>query len=147
MKHVCPRAEGAHYLVEGLEPSQDGSFYRAQGTITRLVRPGETDPLAGGQFGSRHSATPTMRVVRTPATLADLQETDTVGSGILVQCVQDKSKLRARVVSDGFDPNWNMRFPRSIRQENTLYVVDRVNPGPGNTYIASGDIRRFVQAA
>jgi Ca-activated chloride channel family protein len=61
--------------------------------------------------------------------------------------VQDKSKLRARVVSDGFDPNWNMRFPRGIRQENTLYVVDRVNPGPGNTYIASGDIKRFVQAA
>jgi Ca-activated chloride channel family protein len=40
-----------------------------------------------------------------------------------------------------------MRFPRGIRQENTLYVVDRVNPGPGNTYIASGDIKRFVQAA
>jgi len=141
------RAEGAHYLVESLVPSQDGSFYRAQGPITRLVRPGETDPLASGHLGSSRSATTTMRVVRTPATLADLQETDTVGSGILVQCVQDKSKLRARVVSDGFDPNWNMRFPRGIRQENTLYVVDRVNPGPGNTYIASGDIKRFVQAA
>jgi Ca-activated chloride channel family protein len=143
------RAEGAHYLVAELEPSLDGSFYRAKGAITRLVRPGETDPLAGGQpgSGSRRSAIPTMRVVRTPTTLADLQETDTVGTGVLVQCVQDKSKLRARVVSDGFDPNWNMRFPRGIRQENVLFVVDRVNPGPGNTYIASGDIKRFVQAA
>lgn len=141
------RAEGAHYLVAELAPSQNGSFYRAKGGITRLVRPGETDPLAGGQPGARRSATPIMRAVRTPATLADLPETDTVGTGILVQCVQDKSKLRARVVSDGFDPDWNMRFPRSIRQENVLYVVDHVNPGPGNTYIASGDIKRFVQAA
>jgi Ca-activated chloride channel family protein len=89
-----------------------------------------------------------MRVVRTPATLADLQETDTVGTGVLVQCVQDKSKLRARVVSDGFDPNWNMRFPRGIRQENVLFVVDHVNPAAdGKSYIASGDIKRFVQAA
>ena len=88
-----------------------------------------------------------MRGVCTPTTLADLEETDTVGNGVLVQCVQDKSKLRARLVSDGFDPNWNIRFPGGIRQENVLFVVDRVNPGPGNTYIASGDIKRFVQAA
>ena len=143
------RAEGAHYLVAGLEPSLDGSFYRAQGAIARLVRPGEADPLAGGYPGSARarSASP-MRVVRTPTTLADLQETDTVGTGVLVQCVQDKSKLRARVVSDGFDPNWNMRFPRGIRQENVLFVVDHVNPAPdGKSYIASGDIKRFVQAA
>jgi Ca-activated chloride channel family protein len=143
------RAEGAHYLVEGLEPSLDGSFYRAQGAITRLVRPGETDPLAGGHPNGAHArSTSPMRVVRTPATLADLQETDTVGNGVLVQCVQDKSKLRARVVSDGFDPNWNMRFPRGIRQENVLFVVDHVNPAAdGKSYIASGDIKRFVQAA
>jgi Ca-activated chloride channel family protein len=87
-------------------------------------------------------------VARTPKTLADLQETDTVGGGILVQVVKDKSKLRARVVSDGFEPDWNMRFPRDIRQENTLYVVDHVNTAPdGKSYIASGDIKRFVQLA
>jgi hypothetical protein len=69
-----------------------------------------------------------------------------VGAGILVQVVKDKSKLRARVVSDGFEPDWNMRFPRDIRQENTLYVVDHVNTAPdGKSYIASGDIKRFVQ--
>ncbi|OGX84081.1 vWA domain-containing protein [Hymenobacter coccineus] len=142
------RAEGAHYLAESLETSLDGNFYRAKGPITRLVRPGETDPLAAGQPGAgsrRSAATGAPRPARTPTTLADLQETDTVGTGVLIQCVKDKSKLRARVVSDGFDPNWNMRFPRDIRQENVLYVVDQVNPGPGNTYIASGDIKRFVQ--
>ena len=143
------RAEGAHYIVDELERSLDGTFYRAKGTITRLVRPGETDPLAGGHHGSsrsRSTSSASSRPARTPATLADLEETDTIGSGILIQCVKDGSKLRARVVSDGFDPNWNMRFPRGIRQESILFVVDQVNTAPdGKSYIASGDIKRFVQ--
>ncbi|ADV67257.1 vWA domain-containing protein [Deinococcus maricopensis] len=137
------RAEGAHYVVESLERSLDGSFYRARGQITRLVRPGESDPLASFTRGSVSSAP---RAVKAPTTLADLEETDTVGSGVLIQCVKDKGKLRARVVSDGYDPNWNMRFPRGIRQEGTLFVVDTVNTGPdGKSYIASGNIRRFQQ--
>lgn len=144
------RAEGAHYVVEELERSQDNTFYRAKGVITRLVRPGETDPLAGlAQYGasaSRPRSAASSRPARTPTTLADLEETATIGSGILIQCVKDKGKLRARVVSDGYDPNWNMRFPRGIREENILFVVDQVNTAPdGKSYIASGDIKRFVQ--
>jgi Ca-activated chloride channel family protein len=65
---------------------------------------------------------------------------------VLVQCVKDGKKLRARVVSDGYDPNFNMRFPRSIREEGILYVVDEVILGPGgNSYIACGDIKRLIQ--
>ncbi|WP_310394454.1 VWA domain-containing protein [Hymenobacter sp.] len=143
------RAEGAHYVVEELERSLDNTFYRAKGVITRLVRPGETDPLAGGHHGSSsrsRSSAASVRPARTPTTLADLEETDTIGSGVLIQCVKDGSKLRARVVSDGFDPNWNMRFPRGIREESILFVVDQVNTAPdGKSYIASGDIKRFVQ--
>lgn len=143
------RAEGAHYMVEELERSADGTFYRAKGNITRLVRPGETDPLAGGHSGSgrsRGSSSASSRPAKPATTLADLEETDTIGSGILIQCVKDGSKLRARVVSDGFDPNWNMRFPRGIRDESTLFVVEHVNTAPdGKSYIASGDIKKFVQ--
>ena len=63
-----------------------------------------------------------------------------------MQCVKEGSKLRARVVQDGYEPDWNMRFPRSIREEGTLYVVDEVNTAPdGKSYIASGEIRRLVQ--
>jgi Ca-activated chloride channel family protein len=145
------RAEGAHYVVDELELSADGTFYRAKGNIARLVRPGEVDPLAGGHHGgggSRRSSGGggSAAVARTPKTLADLEETDTIGQGVLVQCVKAGSKLRARVVSDGFDPDWNMRFPRDIRQEGVLFVVDHVNTAPdGKSYIASGDIKRFVQ--
>ncbi len=81
-----------------------------------------------------------------PASATDLSATDTVGDGILVQCVKDGSKLRARVVSDAYEPDWNMRFPRSIREEGMLYVVDEIKTGPdGKSYIACGEIKRFVQ--
>ena len=37
------RAEGARYVVEGLELSSDGTFYRVQVKINRLTKPGEVD--------------------------------------------------------------------------------------------------------
>lgn len=138
------RAEGARYVVEDLELSSDGSFYRAQGNITRLSKPGEVDRFAVPHYSRPKS---TGKASKGPASAADLLTTDTVGDGILVQCVKDGSKLRARVVSDHYEPDWNMRFPRSIREEGMLYVVDEVKTGPdGKSYIACGEIKRFVQA-
>lgn len=137
------RAEGARYVVAGLELSSDGSFYRAQGNITRLAKPGEVDLfVAPRQFRPKSTG----KASKGPASAADLLTTDAVGDGILVQCVKDGSKLRARVVSDSYEPDWNMRFPRSIREEGMLYVVDEVKTGPdGKSYIACGEIKRFVQ--
>jgi Ca-activated chloride channel homolog len=137
------RAEGARYVVTGLEPSNDGSFYRVQGPITRLTRPGETDRFAVTQ----PTRVSTGKAAKGPASAADLPTTDSIGDGILVQCVKDGSKLRARVVSDAYEPDWNMRFPRTIREAGMLYVVDEVKTGPdGKSYIACGEIKRFVQA-
>ncbi|BAS58539.1 von Willebrand factor type A [Leptolyngbya boryana NIES-2135] len=139
------RAEGARYVVEGIELSADQSFYRVQGQIQRFVKPGEVDVFASfGRSRSRTASTAS----KAPATAAALPTTDTVGDGILVQCVKDGSKLRARVVADGYEPDWNMRFPRSIREEGMLYVVEAVKTAPdGKSYIACGEIKRFVQAA
>jgi Ca-activated chloride channel family protein len=139
------RAEGARYVVEGLELSSDTSFYRVRGAIHRLVKPGETDSFRVFQRSQRVS---TGKVAKGPASAADLPTTDTVGDGVLVQCVKEGSKLRARVVSDGYEPDWNMRFPRTVREEGMLYVVDEVKVGPdGKSYIACGEIKRFVQPA
>ena len=136
------RAEGARYVVEGLELSSDSTFYRVRGSITRLTKPGEADILASGQ--SRPMTTG--KASKGPASATDLSTTDIVGDGILVQCVKDGSKLRARVVSDAYAPDWNMRFPRSIREEGMLYVVDEIKTAPdGKSYIACGEIKRFVQ--
>ena len=139
------RAEGAVYVVDGLELSGDRTFYRVVGNITRFAKPGEHDIFVATRY-ARASAS-SGKASKGTATAADLPTTDTVGDGILVQCVKDGSKLRARVVADSYEPDWNMRFPRSIREEGMLYVVDEVKTAPdGKSYIACGEIKRFVQA-
>lgn len=141
------RADGVRYVVGGLETSADGSFYRVTGDIQRIVPEGETDPLQRLSIGGGYSA-PRSRagVTKAAKNAADLETTDSSAGGILVQCVKEGSKLRARVVQDGYEPDWNMRFPRSVREEGMLYVVDAVNTAPdGKSYIASGEIRRLVQ--
>ena len=136
------RAEGARYVVEGLEVSSDGSFYRVKGSISRLTKPGETDIFSSQQSSFKSTG----KASTGPASAADLPTTDIVGDGVLVQCVKEGSKLRARVVSDAYQPDWNMRFPRSVREEGMLYVVDEIKTGPdGKSYIACGQIKRFVQ--
>ncbi len=139
------RAEGARYVVEELKLSSNGTFYQVKGKITRFAKPGEVDSF-GVSRRSPSATTSTAKASKGPASAADLPTTDTVGDGVLVQCVKDGKKLRARVVSDGYEPDWNMRFPRSIREEAMLYVVDEVKIGPkGKSYIACGEIKRFEQ--
>jgi Ca-activated chloride channel homolog len=140
------RAEGARYIVEKLELSSDGGFYRVPGSISRLTKPGEVDIFA---VANRSRATrSTGKAATGPASAADLPTTDAVGDGVLVQCVKDGSKLRARVVADGYEPDWNMRFPRSVREEGMLYVVDEIKTAAdGKSYIACGEVKRFVQPA
>lgn len=138
------REEGVTYVVEKLATSADGTFYRAQGAIKRLV-------LAGQERAARTSSSggapkKTGKASKVTGSAKDLPTTNSVGEGVLVQCVKEGSKLRARVVSDGFDPNLNMRFPRDIREEGILYVVDEViEVSGGGSYIACGDIKRLVQ--
>lgn len=135
------RREGARYLVEELALAGSGSFYRANGDIKILLRPGESRPDVGGGGGRRGNLSKANALK-----LSDLETTDEVGDGVLIQCVKDKSKLRARVVSDGYDPDKNMRFPRGIRQEGILFVVDEVRPSSdGSYYIAYGKIKHLVQ--
>ncbi|MHC5823494.1 MAG: hypothetical protein ACYT04_48585, partial [Nostoc sp.] len=121
----------------------DGTFYRVRGNITRFAQPGEADIFVAPR---QSNLTNTGKASKGPASAADLITTDSVGDSILVQCVKDGSKLRARVVSDGYEPDWNMRFPRSVREEGMLYLVDEVKTAPdGKSYIACGEIKRFVQ--
>ncbi|MEW6733582.1 MAG: VWA domain-containing protein [Acidobacteriota bacterium] len=138
------RQEGVTYLAEEVQLSADGAFYRASGKICRLVRPGEPDLAVSTGSAPRRTGKP--KAATAVGSAADLETTTTVANGVLVQCVNDGKKLRARVVSDGYDPNYNMRFPRNIREEGTLYVVDEVIEGPGGgSYIACGKIKRLIQ--
>jgi Ca-activated chloride channel family protein len=137
------REEGVIYLVDEVILSTNGDFYRVSGTIKRLVLPGqERSP------SSRKATTKAKNLQTANATgsAADLETTDTVGDGVLVQCVKEGKKLRVRVVSDGYNPNYNIRFPRNIREEGILYVVDDVREtAQGGSYIAYGKIKKLVQ--
>ncbi len=136
------REEGVTYIVEEIQLSANGDFYRASGTIKRLVKPGEER-----QAGTKKAPKSTnLQAAKAPKSFADLETTDTVGDGVIIQCVKEGSKLRARVVSDGYNPNYNIRFPRDIRAEGVLYVVDEVRESAdGKSYVAYGKIRRLVQ--
>lgn len=138
------REEGVTYIVDEINPSADGSFYRASGNIRRLVQPGQE--RAASQSSTSAAKTLKRQKLNAPTSAADLETTDSVGDGVIVQCVKEGSKLRARVVSDGYNPNWNIRFPRDIREENVLYVVDEVEEAKnGGSYIAYGKIKRLIQ--
>ncbi|MEA5510959.1 VWA domain-containing protein [Crocosphaera sp. UHCC 0190] len=135
------RAEGVNYVVENIVLSANGTFYRTSGKIQRLVKPGEEKKAS--QTTAKNQD---LKAVKSSLTLADLEETDTVGNGILIQCVKDGKKLRARVVSDGYNPDYNIRFPRNIRQEGILFLVDGIKEtSQGGSYIALGKVRRFIQ--
>jgi Ca-activated chloride channel homolog len=133
------REEGASYVVDEIQLSGNGTFYRAVGNIRRLLKPGEKLTTVTARVTNLQKAT-------VKGTAADLETTDTVSDGVVVQCLQEKGKLRARVVSDGYNPDWNMRFPRSIREAGMMYVVDEVKESSqGGFYLAYGKIKRLIQ--
>ncbi|MFP4122072.1 VWA domain-containing protein [Coleofasciculus sp.] len=135
------RKQGVTYVVDEITPSANGTFYRTSGNIRRLVKPGEEKASTQKTRQAKQ-----LQTAKAQGTAADLETTDTVGDGVLVQCIKDGKKLRARVVSDGYNPDYNIRFPRTIREEGMLYVVDEVKENPqGGSYIAYGKIRRLVQ--
>ena len=139
------REEGIHYVVDTLQLSANGTFYRAVGNVRRLALPGQEYHGRSGALSGRHSGPPQASKV-SARTAADLETTTSADNAVLVQCIRDGGKLRARVVSDGYDSNYNMRFPRDIREEGILYVVDQViETANGGSYIACGKIRRLIQ--
>lgn len=49
------------------------------------------------------------------------------------------------VVSDGFDKNLNIQFPRAIREEGSRYVVESLTPtADGSFYRANGTIKLLL---
>ncbi|MEB3282295.1 MAG: VWA domain-containing protein [Lyngbya sp.] len=134
------RQEGVTYVVDEITLSAKGDFYRVKGEIRRLGTATQTE------LNPTQTRSKSLQAAKATGTFEDLETVDDVGTGVLVQCVKEGSKLRARVVSDGYNPDFNIRFPRNIRAEGVLYVVDEVRESSdGKSYAAYGKIRRLLQ--
>ncbi|MDN3260192.1 WGR domain-containing protein [Streptomyces sp. CSDS2] len=88
------------------------------------------------------AATPTYAPA-TAATSVSTVERAPAGA-IVVECVQEAGRVRVHVVSEGYDPSWNVQFPRAIRQPGARYVVDALHPASGGFYRVRGDIHRLL---
>lgn len=92
---------------------------------------------------------PTAKAIKAPKAVAvadttAVETTVDVDSGVVVECYQDGTQLRVRVVSSGYKKDWNVQFPRDLRQVGAQYVVDEVRESArGGFYRAHGGIRRL----
>ncbi|MFE7135251.1 WGR domain-containing protein [Streptomyces sp. NPDC057638] len=86
-------------------------------------------------------ALPTYTPAASPAQVATVA---TVDGGVVVECFQESGRVRVRVVSDGFEPGWNVQFPRDIREVGARYVVDTLHASSRGFYRVRGEIRRLV---
>ncbi|MEI5103535.1 WGR domain-containing protein [Streptomyces sp. PmtG] len=88
------------------------------------------------------TALPAYEPVATVSSVATVTHAPT--GAVVVECVQDHGRLRVHVVSEGYDPSWNVQFPRAIRQDGARYVVDALHAAAGGFYRVRGDIRRLL---
>jgi hypothetical protein len=93
---------------------------------------------------------PKVREIKAPEKAVPVAETTAVettteaGAGVLVECVSDGGKLRVHVAAPGYHNDWNVQFPRNLRQEGARYVVDSVRESAqGGFYRAHGNIRKL----
>jgi hypothetical protein len=86
----------------------------------------------------------TVRRVAVARKSTELESVTKVGSGVLLECIKQGSKLRVRVVSDGYRSDWFCQFPSDIRVAGRKYVADQVlEAKQGGFYRVLGNIREY----
>lgn len=64
-------------------------------------------------------------------------------SGVVLECYEERGRLRVRVVSPGYRADWAVQFPKGIRQARARYVVTELRESGRGFYRTYGDIRRL----
>ncbi|GIF14155.1 WGR domain-containing protein [Actinoplanes teichomyceticus] len=79
----------------------------------------------------------------TPSTVVEVVHDAT--DGVLVECVDVGGRVRVRVLSPGYRGDWQVQFPKGIREPGSRFVVTGVREAArGGFYRAYGEIRRLV---
>jgi predicted DNA-binding WGR domain protein len=82
-----------------------------------------------------------------PVAVANTSHLDTTTdtSGIVLTCIREGGKLRIKVETAGYHRDWNVQFPKDIRQEGAKYVVSEIVESlSGEFYRIVGDIKKLV---
>jgi hypothetical protein len=82
-----------------------------------------------------------MPVARPTASVAT---TTSAGNGTVVECIDEQGRLRVRVVSGGYQPGWNVQFPRDMRVVGARYVVEELHETSRGFYRVRGEITRLI---
>jgi len=93
----------------------------------------------------------------------NLETISNPSEGVLLKCVREGDKLRVKAISSTlrciqengefrvdisqeYHPDWNVQFPRNLREEGALYVVDEIREAShGSFYRVFGNIRRLIE--
>jgi predicted DNA-binding WGR domain protein len=123
----------------------DGKLYLATSNGTLACLDASPSAVQKAQAGTL----PKVREIKAPEKAVPVAETTAVetttdaGAGVVVECVSDGGKVRVRVASPGYHKDWNVQFPRNLREAGVRYVVDSVRESAqGGYYRAHGDIRK-----
>jgi hypothetical protein len=83
--------------------------------------------------------------VKAVAVSTSVEKTTDRSKGVEVECVKEGSKLRIRVVSKGYNSDWNVQFPRALREAGAHFMCDDIiESTTGGFYRAVGEIRRLA---
>merc|ERR1712117_34239 len=66
--------------------------------------------------------------------MREAEDTTEAEGKVIIVCVQEGPKLRARVDSPGFDASLNCQFPRDLREAGARFVVDAVELAPSGDF-------------
>lgn len=66
------------------------------------------------------------------------------GAGVVVECFDDRGRLRIRVADAGYQGDWNVQFPREYRVAGARYVVGEVVANDRGFYRIRGEIKRLL---
>lgn len=85
--------------------------------------------------------------IKAPNSKAALVQTDVLEQaaagtqGVLLECVKEGGKLRVKVLTAGFRSDWYVQFPKNLRQEGKIYLVDNIQESAqGGFYRVLGNI-------
>jgi uncharacterized protein YjbI with pentapeptide repeats len=70
-------------------------------------------------------------------------EDELSSESIIVECYKKGSQLKIRVISPGYDPELNVKFPRDLREEGARYSVEILEEVQGKYYSAKGKIEKL----